>query len=164
MKYVVMFCLIAMLSACATTPHSNYRAAKGDGPGYKEIALDGTSYRVQFTLRGNQRTAAQNYALQRAAELTLNAGYDWFIVSKQKRRMIATRENTAERPETISTRRCGLLGCQTQTYRADRTDPLAEQDNYTLVLLDIHMGRGIRPEKNSYDAQETWDRFAGENK
>ncbi len=164
MKPALLFCLILMLSACATAPYSHYRAAQKDGPGYKEIALDSTSYRVQFTLRGNQRTAAHNYALQRAAELTLAAGYDWFIVSKQKRRLISTRENSAERTETINTRRCGLLGCQTQTYRADRNDPLAEQDNYTLVLLDIHMGRGIRPEKNSYDAQETWEKFSRREK
>ncbi len=166
MKSALLFCLILLLGACATTPYSHYRAAKSDGSGYKEIALDSTSYRVQFKLRGNQRTAAHNYALQRAAELTLAAGYDWFIVSKQKRRLIDTRENTAEHPQTISTRRCGLLGCQTQTYRTDQNDPLdmQEQENYTLVLLDIHMGRGIRPEKNSYDAQETWDRFSQREK
>lgn len=159
MKIVFLCCVVLMINACASVPNSNYRAAKGDGPGYKEISLDSTSYRVQFKARGNQRTAAQDYALQRAAELTLNAGYDWFIVSQQKRRLINEEDNSPELPDTISTQRCGLLGCTTQTYRTPELDTeLAE--SYTLVLLDIHMGRGIRPEKNSYDAQETWERLS----
>ncbi|HEY8939260.1 MAG TPA: hypothetical protein VIM59_03685 [Cellvibrio sp.] len=159
MKIVFLCCLALIITACASTPHSSYRAANGDGAGYKDIALDNTSYRVQFKMRGNQRTAAGEYALQRAAELTLNAGYDWFIVSKEKRRLVNEEDNSPDLPETFSTRRCGLLGCKTQTYRTPQLD--AESgESYTLVLLDIHMGRGIRPEKNSYDAQETWERLS----
>ncbi len=158
MKYAVLCCLIFLLSACATTA-SNYHAAKADGTGYKEIVLDSISYRVQFKVRGNQRIAAHNYAMQRAAELTLNAGYDWFIVSKETRRLINEKNTSPELPETFSTRRCGLLGCKTQTYRTPELDT-EPPDSYTLVLLDIHMGRGIRPEKNSYAAQETYTRFS----
>ncbi len=155
MKFLWLLCCVFLLSACATGV-SNYRPAKGDGPGYKEILLDSTSYRVQFKVRGNQRTAAQHYALQRAAELTLQAGYDWFIVSKQTRRLLNEESETPELPETFSTQRCGLLGCKTQTYTMpERNTDIKE--SYTLVMLDIHMGRGIRPEKNSYDAQETLD-------
>ena len=156
---VLLCCVLLMINACASVPNSNYRVATGDGHGYKEIALDNTSYRVQFKARGNQRTAAQDYALQRAAELTLNAGYDWFIVSKQKRRMINEEDNSPELPETFSTRRCDLLGCKIQTHRAPGFDT-EPAESYTLILMDIHMGRGIRPEKNSYDAQETWERLS----
>ncbi|PUA28009.1 MAG: hypothetical protein B0W54_16040 [Cellvibrio sp. 79] len=159
MKIVFLCCLVLMITACASTPNSNYRAAKGDGPGYKDIALDNTSYRVQFKARGNQRVAAQDYALQRAAELTLGAGYDWFVVSQQKRRLINEDDNSPDFPETFSAQRCGLLGCKTQTYRTPGLDT-ESAESYTLVLLDIHMGRGIRPEKNSYDAQETWERLS----
>lgn len=167
MKPVLIFCLAMLLGACATNL-SNYRAAKGDGPGYREIALDNISYRVQFKLRGNQRAAAENYALQRAAELTLAAGYDWFIVSKQNRRLLNegstnVSDNPFESPDTFHTRRCGLLGCKTQTHHIPDVDTNIKE-SYTLVMLDIHMGRGIRPEKNSYDAQETWNRFSGINK
>lgn len=163
MKFLLLFCCALLLGAC-TTGSSNYRAATGDGPGYKEIALDSTSYRVQFKMRGNQRTAAQNHALHRAAELTLEAGYDWFIVSKQTRRLLNDeRRNTAvdplASPQTFSTRHCGLLGCKTKTYRPPEPDT-GPEEIYTLVLLDIHMGRGIRPEKNSYNAQETLNRLS----
>ena len=159
MKIVFLCCLVLIINACASIPNSNYRAAQGDGPGYKEIALDSTSYRVQFKARGNQRTAAQDYALQRAAELTLNAGYDWFIVSQQKRRLINEEDNSPALPDTTSTQRCGLSGCKTQTYHTPEIDT-EPTESYILVLLDIHMGRGIRPEKNSYDAQETWERLS----
>ncbi|WP_039916892.1 CC0125/CC1285 family lipoprotein [Cellvibrio mixtus] len=158
MKYVMLCWLVFLLGACASNT-SSYRAAKPDGTGYKEIALDSTSYRVQFKTRGNQRTTAHNYALQRAAELTLNAGYDWFIVSKETRRLINEGSNSPQLPETITTHRCGLLGCKTQTHQAPDLD-IERQESYTVVLMDIHMGRGIRPEKNSYDAQETWGQLS----
>lgn len=160
MKFLWICCYALILSACASTPVSNYRPAKADGPGYREIMLDSTSYRVQFKIRGNQRTAATQYGLQRAAELTLDAGYDWFIVSKQKRRLITEDEQSTEFQESFRTGRCSLLGCTSRTYRTPDLDT-GIPENYTLVLLDIHMGRGIRPEKNSYDAQETWDKLTG---
>lgn len=154
-NFLLIICCLFLLSACSSLP--SYRAAKSDGTGYKEIALDSTSYRVQFKSRSQRQ--AKNYALQRAAELTLQAGYDWFIVSKETKRFINEGDNSLESPETFSTRHCGLLTCRTQTYRTNDLD-VENSEIYSLVLLDIHMGRGIRPEKNSYDAQETWDRLS----
>lgn len=157
MKIFLIGFIALSITACSSV--SNYRAAKNDGFGYKEIALDSTSYRVQFKARGNQRNAAKNYALQRAAELTLSAGYDWFVVSKERIRILEDAEGDwPGDPDFIHTRQCGLLGCRSQIRRTPAQEPMV--DTYTLALLDIHMGRGIRPEKNSYNAQETWDRLA----
>ena len=154
----IFLILFVALSITACSSVSNYRAAKNDGVGYQEIALDNTSYRVQFKARGNQRNAAKNYALRRAAELTLAAGYDWFAVSKERIRLLDHQDGWPSTTDLTRTRQCGLLGCRSQIRRTPSQEPMVE--TYTLALLDIHMGRGIRPEKNSYNAQEIWDRLS----
>ena len=68
----------ALLVACATeTP---YKPAESRGEyGYAETPLGDNRYRITFV--GNSSTPAetvQDYALLRAAELTLAQGYDWF--------------------------------------------------------------------------------------
>ena len=66
------------LSGCGTpTP---YQHAVG-GYGYSEQALEADRYRVTFA--GNSLTSRQtveNYLLARAAELTLQRGYDHFLI------------------------------------------------------------------------------------
>lgn len=68
-----------MLSACATmTPYQPVT----DGYGYTEQRIEKNRYRVSFF--GNSRTPRQtveNYLLYRAAELTLQAGYDHFVLA-----------------------------------------------------------------------------------
>lgn len=65
------------LGACATpTP---YQALEPDEGGYSEERLSEKQYRVVF--RGNARTSpeqVERFLLRRAAELTLENGYDWF--------------------------------------------------------------------------------------
>lgn len=71
----------ALLSSCATpTP---YHAASPTDPahadGYHELRLEPERWRVVFT--GNSLTSretVETYLLYRAAELTLEQGYDWF--------------------------------------------------------------------------------------
>ncbi|MGZ9098320.1 MAG: CC0125/CC1285 family lipoprotein [Brevundimonas sp.] len=71
-----------VLSACATpTP---YHAASPTDPahadGYRELRLEPERWRVVFA--GNtltSRETVETYLLYRAAELTLQNGYDWFL-------------------------------------------------------------------------------------
>jgi len=69
---------LGMLAACAQpTPYQPAR----DGYGYTEQQIEDNRYRVAFA--GNDVTApdtVQNYLLYRAAELTLDRGYDYFVV------------------------------------------------------------------------------------
>ena len=68
----------AMLAACATaTP---YQPAD-NGYGYSEQRIEQNRFRISFT--GNSDTPKQtveNYLLYRAAELTLQSGYDYFVL------------------------------------------------------------------------------------
>jgi hypothetical protein len=74
---------LSLLAACATaTPYQplNPRGGYSAG-GYSEQRIDENHYRVMFT--GNEFTSRQrveNYLLYRAAELTLQAGYDSFTM------------------------------------------------------------------------------------
>lgn len=70
----------AGLAACATsTPYQP--AATGGGYGFSEQRIEENRYRITF--RGNSlttRETVENSLLYRAAELTVQNGYDYFVV------------------------------------------------------------------------------------
>jgi hypothetical protein len=67
------------LAACATTPTLYQPQGAPSAVGYSEYRLEPGRYRVTFH-GGPGAPAAQvsDYALLRAAEITLRDGYDWF--------------------------------------------------------------------------------------
>lgn len=75
----------AALTACVTaTPYQPYRpeSASGVHGGYSEQRLSPDRFRVRF--HGNDVTSrdrVEGYLLYRAAELTVQNGYDWFRIS-----------------------------------------------------------------------------------
>lgn len=73
---------VALLAACATpTPYQPLSRHGYSTGGYSEQRLEENRYRVMFA--GNEMTSRQrveNYLLYRAAELTLQAGYDGFTM------------------------------------------------------------------------------------
>jgi len=78
--------LAAGLAACATpTPYQPRAAGHSTSGGYSEMRLEANRYRINFA--GNSVTAretVEGYLLYRAAELTLQEGYDSFaIVDRQ---------------------------------------------------------------------------------
>jgi hypothetical protein len=70
---------LALLAACATpTP---YQAAEGGRSGYAENQIESNRFRISF--EGNSltdRETVETYLLYRAAELTVEEGYDYFTV------------------------------------------------------------------------------------
>lgn len=73
---------VLSLAACATAP-TRYQPASGPrAVGFSEYRIEPGRYRVTF--RGGAGASAEqvsDYALLRAADLTLAEGYDWFRVS-----------------------------------------------------------------------------------
>ena len=73
----------AGLAACATS--TPYGPATGKSPyGFSDQRIEENRYRVVF--RGNSSTtreAVETYLLYRAAELTVESGYDYFVVTEQ---------------------------------------------------------------------------------
>lgn len=74
--------IAAALAGCAVQQTTPYQPLNPDGTGYSEQRIEANRYRVTFT--GNSLTAreeVENYMLFRIAELTLDSGYDYFILS-----------------------------------------------------------------------------------
>lgn len=74
--------LALLAAACATpTPYQPIEAGDLAAGGYSEQRIEDNRYRVTFV--GNQFTSrerVENYLLYRAAELTVQAGYDGFTI------------------------------------------------------------------------------------
>lgn len=72
---------VILLAGCATaTPYQPVKK----GLGYAEQRLESTRYRITYV--GNSATpreVVENYVMYRAAEVTLNNGYDWFQIADQ---------------------------------------------------------------------------------
>ena len=71
----------ATLAACATaTPYQPLKA----GEGYSEQKLEANRYRIAFGANASTpRRKTADYVLLRAAELTLEQGYDYFVMTGQ---------------------------------------------------------------------------------
>ncbi len=71
---------LLLLTACATTtPYGP--AAQGGGYGFSDQRIESNRYRITF--RGNSSTpreTVENSLLYRAAELTVDQGFDYFVV------------------------------------------------------------------------------------
>ena len=74
-----------LMAACASGGPTPYQpASANDTRGYSEQKLEDTRYRISF--KGNsltERETVENYMLYRAAELTLQSGYDTFTVANR---------------------------------------------------------------------------------
>jgi hypothetical protein len=157
---ISMIIAVVLLSACAS--QSAYKPANGSGFGYKESQISANQYRVQFKARGDNRGKAVDYALLRAAELTLMNGYDWFVVVDRETVVERDQEGvqTTATTQTVVTRDCGLLTCNTNVRKVPNYGVEVDYGNTgeTETSLGITMGKGVRPANgDSYDATEVRD-------
>ena len=79
---IASLALAGLLSACATaTPYQPNLPGQAVSGGYSEQRVEDNRFRVNFS--GNSLTSretVEGYLLFRAAELTVQEGYDWFAV------------------------------------------------------------------------------------
>ncbi|KKL01840.1 hypothetical protein EIK76_09990 [Rheinheimera mesophila] len=145
MKLLIAGILLS-LAACSSVPE--YRSASAAGYGYSDTELGPNYHRVQFKLRGKDKAKAMDYALQRAAELTLAEGYDWFdLVAKEtlvdrKNHEVTARLSTLHHHQQMS---CGLLSCSSYSQSESMSEPDIATD-FTEVRIDIRLGKGVSPE------------------
>lgn len=83
---VAAMALAALLTACATaTPYQpNIAGQKAQG-GFSDRRLESDRYQINFA--GNSvtsRETVERYLLYRAAEVTVQAGYDWFETADRR--------------------------------------------------------------------------------
>lgn len=81
-RLILILAGMSVLAACATpTP---YQAAAGSQRGFQETQIEANRFRVSFS--GNSltdRETVETYILYRAAELTLEQGFDHFILAQR---------------------------------------------------------------------------------
>ena len=160
----IIVATLAFLSACAT--QSPYQPAEKRGAeGYTETKLTDNRYRVTFT--GNASTPSEtvkDYALLRAAEVTLQNGYDWFRlvnsdIDKKVRSTTSVGSDFDVPGQTTVYQRCGLLSCSTAVSSSPGFSPgfdVATTNTSTAYssALEIVMGKKPMPASvESYDAR-----------
>jgi hypothetical protein len=158
LTYVVILFTAFTLTACSSQP--DYRAANGNGYGYSEQQISANYYRVAFKARGDNTGEAKAYALRRAAELTAEQGYDWFVVIEKETMTERQRDSDSDKRfgagyQTSTVKDCGLLGCRSRTVQQPTYEVgLSGGSNEQVEsVLEIRLGKGVMPEGvNSYPA------------
>jgi hypothetical protein len=81
MRILTVALLALALAGCAAAGPAQYGAAEGGRFGYEETRIEQDRYRIVYRGSGGMAPEmVEDYALRRAAELTVSAGYDWFRV------------------------------------------------------------------------------------
>jgi hypothetical protein len=151
-----------ILSACASQPE--YIPADDAGSyGYYSAPLGANRYRVGYNGDSSMsENTVKDYALFRAAELTMQQGKDWFqVVSRDTSSVEKPGRASVARHDTdyVIDRDCGLLGCSTRMRPVMHTtigvDSATGRTIYS-SRLEIVMGNGPVPgDSGSYYEADT---------
>ena len=153
------FSLIAVsalaLSACASlAPYGPQQSARGQG--FSEQQIETNRFRVTYNGVGAVGPVADR-ALFRAAQLTVDQGYDWFEVTQ---RWIDGRPDSAGgvRPSVSIGAGSGRYGGWSTSGVGVGVGLNLSGPQPTSTTLEIVMGRGQRPDRpNAYDARGVQD-------
>jgi hypothetical protein len=156
MNRSLLFCAVltaAMLAACATaTPYQPLKA----GEGYSEQKLEPNRYRIAFAANSaTPRQKANDYVLLRAAELTLEKGYDYFVLTGQS-------TGSEPRSSAMSVGIGGFSFGGSGGVGAGVGVGTGGGNDYTHVA-DIVMFKGAKPENdpNAFDAHAVKENLEG---
>jgi flavin-binding protein dodecin len=164
MKRILLASAMLALAACASNPGYS-RASSPAAAGYSEQIIEKDRWRVRYTGTSRMTSAqVQDYALMRAAQLTLERGADWFEVVNSDTDANSKRRYSIETdfgPDYAVYRSCGLVGCTTRAApviaRMERET--VEQRTVFEHSMEIVMGSGAKRANGSarsYDARETY--------
>lgn len=148
---VIALALALVLGACAS--QSAYTPAKdSEAYGYYSTPLGDNRYRVGYN--GNSTMSenlVKDYALFRAAELTMQQGKDWFqIVERESSSVEKPGGASIARHDTdyVIERNCGLLGCSSSMRPVMHTTIGVDSGTGRTTWnsrLEIVMGTGAMP-------------------
>lgn len=146
MKLTTLLFATLVLAACATVP--TYKAAKSaTGTGYSERQLEDNRWRIIFRLRNDNLALAQDLALLRAAELTLEKNHKWFEIVD--RNSDADDKNRGSTHFGFGFGRCGYHGCGSAYNNTTSSRPRS------VSSIEIRFPKGAKPEgANFYDARQ----------
>ncbi len=160
-KKLLLLAVVVIAYGCASQP--DYRQAKKGGFGYTESKLSETQYRVHFKAKGSDKSKAMDYAMLRAAELTLLQGYEWFVVTD--RETLVDKKTVQSAPTAGFSQRytrvteCGVLTCRTAYHPTTQFETGVfvggSEQSEIESILSIELGKGDRPDSTtSFNAKE----------
>ncbi len=143
---------VLALGACASLAPYGPQGGPG-GQGYAETAIETNRYRVTYNGVGDPAPVA-DYALLRAAELTLERGFDWFEVTQ--------RWTDGRLDPRGGVRPTVSIGAGSSRYGGYSSSGVGvgvglnlTGPGATSTTLEIVMGQGAKPDRPSaYDARE----------
>ncbi len=136
--------VVLMLAACASAPY--YVAAERSGDvGYSEQKLENDRFRVSYTSRaGAGREEATQFALLRAAQLTLEEGRTWFDVLSNRAQTAQARSSG---PRISLGGSVGSVGGRTATgVGVGLGFGGGGQSTAQTVVLEVRLGDGPKPQ------------------
>lgn len=152
------------LAACQTGP-TPYQSGDANAPGYSDSRIETDRYRVSF--RGNSltdRETVETYLLYRAAELTLENGYDAFtIVSRDTD---TTRRYVSSGGSPFSSRfsyayfspRYGWIGAWDPFWTPTTVSEVKRYE----ASAEIRLGKGPKgDDPNAFDARDVTRNLSG---
>lgn len=155
-----------VLAACASDKALYVPAPKDGDVGYTESRISADRYRVVFKGEsGTPLETVQNYALLRAAEITVAQNYDWFEVAERTSTPLVEPSNSARAAVQVSTgttrqTSCGLLGCTTTEAPSAPAFPqsqleFSEREQSYVASIEMLMGEGSHERSaDIYDARD----------
>ncbi len=148
----------ALAAACASAPTPYAPATGASSYGYSEQKIEADRYAIRFN--GNRATAAnaaQDYALLRAAEITLRDGYEWFAVVDRAAPDQSTRSSNPNVSVGVGGT-SGSFGSGVSTGVGISFGGGGARTVREPAALEVKMGSGPRPDQaNVYDAQSVVD-------
>jgi hypothetical protein len=147
MKYSILALIALATAGCATGYGPSYGPARSaSDSGYSDVRIDDNRYRVQYRIESGDVELAQDWALRRAAELTLDSRYDWFQIISRNRMFDDEDFNRYE---------------QLRSYNDDYNDRPrydSRYDDEAVVTIEVLMGNNPPPRSASvYDARQVLD-------
>jgi hypothetical protein len=159
MLRTIALAAVLFMSACATAPPPYGAALTPAGPGYSETQIESGRYFVTFRApNGAEPSRLEDYALLRAAELTLQSGHQWFWLDRR------TLDGQASRGSGTSIG----VGVGAGSWGRRSGGSVGVGVNFPLggggrgsaraAMVEIRMGQGEKPDAvNAYDARSTAD-------
>jgi hypothetical protein len=142
--------LVAALAACTTAPTVYGPAASPSEMGWRATRIENDRYRVSFRANPDLKAPqVEDMALRRAAEITLQDGYQWFRVVNRNTEQVGS-YNRGGTSVGIG----GSSGSYGSSVGVGIGIDLSPDSRRYESTLEILLGRGAKPDDPSaYDAQ-----------
>lgn len=153
MKKTALFVFVVLLSILLISCATEYQARSWMGDGYSESRIDSNTYRVEYEC--NEFTSemiCDSHLFRRCAELTLKAGFDYFVMIDHYTRMNERRNVVPGHYDKVVTKK----GNEEKTSYVYRPAYTTVTTNPISTAM-IKMYRGYKPSdytRNVFDARE----------